>query len=108
MKLSDWHRLRQADDLPQDQGDYGHDYSGYGENPMAPRPLLSDPPPGESANEQHGDLVLIIKNDSKALVVDPRQHYLVITMQDKDWWEGARKDLGAIGREKALRLFDRS
>jgi hypothetical protein len=86
MKLSDWHLLRQAEDLPEDQGDYGR----------------------EPEYEQQGELTLILKKGPKALVVDPRQHYLVITRTGKDWWEGTRKDLGAIGREKALRAFDRS
>jgi hypothetical protein len=108
MKLSDWHLLRQAEDLPEDQGDYGHDYSDYGANPLAPRPMLSELPPGEPEYEQQGELTLILKKGPKALVVDPRQHYLVITRTGKDWWEGTRKDLGAIGREKALRAFDRS
>jgi hypothetical protein len=112
MKLSDWHRLRQADEdaptpLGQDDG-YGHDYSAYGVNPMAPRPMLSELPPGEPEYEQHGDLSLITKKKGKALVVNPSQHYLIITMTGKDWWEGNQKDLGAIGREKALRAFDRS
>lgn len=112
MKLSDWHRLRQADQPPNpddiDIRDYGHDYSGYGSNPTAPRPMLSEPPPGEPVYEQHGDLILITKKKGNALVVNPDQHYLVITTTSDDWWEGTQKDLGAIGREKALRAFDRS
>ena len=108
MKISDWHRLRQADN-PDDinMRDFGHDYSGYGANPMAPRPTLSGPPIGEPEYEQHGDLSLIINKDGRALVVDPDQHYIVITMNEKDWWDGTQKDLGAICREKALRLFDK-
>lgn len=105
-------RFRQADEegpgpLGQDEG-YGHDYSTYGVNPMAPRPMLSELPPGEPKYEQHGDLSLIVKRKGKALVVDPDQHYLIITMSGDDWWDGTQNDLGAIGREKALRAFDRS
>lgn len=108
MKLSDWHRLRQADEADQrlDNQQHGHDYTDYGTNPLAPRPTLSEPPPGEPIHKQQGDLVLITKRDGRALVVDPRQHYLVITFK-KDWWDGRRKDLGAIGRERALRAFDK-
>lgn len=110
MKLSDWHRLRQADEMPPDslgQEDHQHDYSTYGVNPLAPRPMLSELPPGEPKYEQHGDLSLIVKKKGKALVVNPDQHYIVFTLTGKHWWEGTQKDLGAIGREKALRAFDR-
>jgi len=109
MKLSEWHRLRQADDEVDQRLDmqhHGHDPS-MGEDPLAPRPMLSDPPPGEQTYEQRGELTLIIKKNGKALVVDPRQQYLVLTYKGK-WWEGTRtKNLGAIGREKALRAFDK-
>jgi hypothetical protein len=94
---------------PLGQGEgYGHDYSSYGVNPMAPRPMLSELPPGEPEYEQHDDLSLITKKKGKSLVVDPDQHYIVITLTGKDWWDGTQQDLGAIGREKALRAFDRS
>lgn len=98
-----------ADDTPigQDEG-YGHDYSTYGVNPMAPRPMLSELPPGEPEYAQHGDLFLIVKRKGKALVADQDQNYLIVTMSGDDWWEGTQKNLGAIGREKALRAFDRS
>jgi hypothetical protein len=97
--------LRQADDEAQEPMDMQqHDYSDYGANPLSP---LVDPPAGEEVHEQHDDLVLIVKKNDKALIVDPRQHYRVITKTGKDWWEGTHKDLGAIGREKALRAFDK-
>lgn len=109
MKLSDWNRLRQADDEVDqrlDMQQHGHDYTDYGANPLAPRPMLSEPPPGEPTYEQQGDLVLLLKKKGKALVIDPDQHYVVITFK-KNWWDGTRKDLGAIGRERALRAFDK-
>ncbi|NIT79628.1 MAG: hypothetical protein GWN58_33260 [Anaerolineae bacterium] len=88
-----------------DMQHHGHDPS-MGEDPLAPRPMLSEPPPGEPTYEQQGDLILVTKRDGRALVIDPRQHYLVITFE-KNWWDGQRKDLGAIGRERALRAFDK-
>ena len=112
MKLSHWHQLRQADDVggPESgpdmlgQEQHGHDYSSYGVNPLAP---TSELPAGDPEYEQHGDLLLVLKAKDRALVVNPNQHYLVIVFT-KHWWDGTQKDLGAIGREKALRMFDRS
>jgi len=82
-------------------------YHGYGENPTMDSPELMAPPPGMYEDQQHGSMTLVKKLGKLVLVVDADQHYIVIHPKDKDWWDGPQKDLGAIGREKALRAFDK-
>lgn len=109
MKLSQFVRLVRADDSddgmlfpdhPSQQPDFQHP-----EDLTGPNPHPTDYPDAEEVKE-HGTWTLVEEESHKALVVDRNQNYLIVTKSGQHWYEGPTRNLGKVGREKALRAFE--
>ena len=109
MRLSKFVRMVRADDEaglvfpdhPTQKPDFMHleDLTG-------PNPHPTDYQKQEET-EEHGDWTLVQEEGQKALIVDRSQNYLIVTMTGDTWYEGTTRNLGSVGRERALKEFER-
>ena len=97
MKLSDFVRLA-------DNG-LGFD-TGQQPDLEGPPPVPTTPHYKVRERKEHGNWTLVQEEDSKALVVDRNQNYIIVTKTGDNWYEGTQQDLGPVGLERALREFD--
>jgi hypothetical protein len=107
MKLSHFVRMTRANDgdlvfpdHPTQQPDTQHPEDLTGPNPHPTDFMKVD------EVQEHGTWTLIEEEDHKALVVDRDQNYLIVTKTGQDWYAGPTKNLGRVGREKALQEFE--